>query len=160
MDDFRAGRHVVHRLYAHLVFTTKYRRGAIHTDRVRDLLREVMTSVAADVGAQIDTLEADGDHVHLLVSYPPQLALSRLVNALKGVSSRRLRQQGWPEVRRVLWGEAFWSPSYCVVSCGGAPLDVIKEYIENQNNPERDRRGAKARARKREKKSDGKKVGP
>lgn len=160
MDDFRAGRHVVHRLHAHLVFTTKYRRGAIHTGRVRDLLREVMTSVAIDVGAEIDTIEADGDHVHILVSYPPQLALSRLVNALKGVSSRRLRQQGWPEVSRVLWGEAFWSPSYCVVSCGGAPLDIIRSYVENQNSPERDRRGAKARARKRQQKSDGKKAEP
>ena len=98
---------MVHRLHAHLVFTTKYRRGAIHTERVRDLLREVMTSVGEDVGAQIDTIEADGDHVHLLVDYPPQLALSRLVNVLKGVSSRRLRQRDWPEVRRVLWGKAF-----------------------------------------------------
>ena len=160
MDDFRAGRHVVHRLYAHLVFTTKYRRGAIHTDRVRDLLREVMTSVGEDVGAQIDTIEADGDHVHLLVSYPPQLALSRLVNALKGVSSRRLRQRDWPEVRHVLWGKAFWSPSYCVVSCGRAPLDIIRTYIDEQDNPERDRRGAKARARKRERKKDGKKREP
>lgn len=160
MDDFRAGRHVVHRLHAHLVFTTKYRRGAIQTDRVRDLLQEVMISVAEDVGARIDTIEADGDHVHLLVSYPPQLALSRLVNALKGVSSRHLRQRDWPEVRRVLWGKAFWSPSYCVVSCGGAPLDIIRAYIDEQDNPERDRRGAKARARKREKKKDGKRREP
>lgn len=160
MDDFRAGRHVVHRLHAHLVFTTKYRRGAIHTDRVRELLRDVMMSVAADAGAEITAIEADGDHVHLLIAYPPQLALSRLVNSMKGVSSRRLRKEGWPEVRSVLWGDAFWSPSYCVVSCGGAPLDIVKAYVENQNSPERDRRGAKARARKREKKNDRKKVGP
>lgn len=92
--------------------------------------------------------------------YPPQLALSRLVNALKGVSSRRLRQRDWPEVRRVLWGKAFWSPSYCVVSCGGAPLDIIRAYIDEQDNPERDRRGVKARARKRERKKDGKRREP
>lgn len=158
MSDFRAGRHVVHRLHAHLVFTTKYRRGAIHTDRVRKLLKEVMISVASDMGAAIEAIEADGDHVHILVAYPPHLALSALVNSLKGVSSRRLRQQGWQEVERVLWGTAFWSPSYCVVSCGGAPLDIIKEYVDAQNAPDRDRRGAAQRARRKaEKKERGKK---
>lgn len=152
MDDFRAGRHVVHRLHAHLVFTTKYRRGAIRTDRVRLLLKEVMTSVADDMGATVEVVEADGDHVHLLVNYPPHLALSTLVNGLKGVSSRRLRQQDWPEVTCVLWGTAFWSPSYCVVSCGGAPLDIIKAYVETQDAPDRDRRGAAQRARRKEEK--------
>jgi len=73
-----------------------------------------------------------------------------LVNALNGVSSRRLRQQGWPEVRNVLWGKAFWSPSYCVVSCGGAPLEIVKAYVETQNAPDRDRRGAAQRAWRRE----------
>lgn len=136
-------------------FTTKYRKGAIHTNRVRELLRAAMTSVATDAGAEISAIEADGDHVHLLIEYPPQLALSRLVNSLKGVSSRRLRQQGWPEVRRILWGDAFWSPSYCVVSCGGAPIDIVKAYVENQNSPERDRRGAKARARNGKRKMTG-----
>src|SRR5690606_25095228 len=98
-------------------------------------------------------VEADGDHVHLLLNYPPQLAISTLVNALKGVSSRRLRQQGWPEVRNVLWGKAFWSPSYCVVSCGRAPLEIVKAYVETQNAPDRDRRGAAQRARRREEKN-------
>ncbi len=86
----------------------------------------------------------------------PQLALSRLVNAMKGVSSRRLRQKDWPEVRRVLWGDHFWSPSYCVVSCGGAPLDIVKTYVETQNDPERARRGAVIRAAKRKRKHEAK----
>ena len=148
MDDFRTGKHVAHRLHVHLVLTTKYRRGAIVTDRVRELLKSVLTSVASDMGAEVTAVEADQDHVHLLIAYPPQLALSRLVNSLKGVSSRRLRQQDWPEVRRVLWGEAFWSPSYCVVSCGGAPLEIVKAYVEGQNAPERDRRSTAQRARR------------
>ena len=146
MSDFRTGRHVVHRLNAHLVLTTKYRRDAIRTDRVRDLLKGVMTSVAADMGATLEAVEADGDHIHLLISYPPQLALSKLVGSLKGVSARRLRQQGWPEVRRVLWGGSFWSPSYCVVSCGGAPLEVVRTYVETQADPDRARIGQKMRA--------------
>lgn len=151
MSNFRSGRHVVHALHAHVVFTTKYRRGAIETDRVADLLKTTMTSVAADMGAEILACEADGDHMHLLVAYPPQLALSHLVNALKGVSSRKLRQKDWPEVTSKLWGKAFWSPSYCVVSCGGAPLEIVKSYVENQNVPGRIRSGAARRAAEKEK---------
>ena len=108
----------------------------------------MLTSVAADMGAEVTAVEADRDHAHLLIAYPPQLALSRLVNGLKGVSSRRLRQQDWPEVRRVLWGEAFWSPSYCVAPCGGAPLGIVKAYVEGQNAPKRSRRSAAQRARR------------
>jgi putative transposase len=93
---------------------------------------------------------ANGDHVHLLVAYPPQLALSRLVNSLKGVSSRRLRQQGWPEVTRRLCGEAFWSPSYCVVSCGSAPVEIVRAYVEAQNAPGRICTGGIKRAQARE----------
>lgn len=155
MDDYRGGKHVIHALNVHLVLTTKYRRGAITTDRVRDLLKSVLTDIANDMGASVSAVEADGDHVHILMSYPPQMALSRLVNSLKGVSSRRLRQQDWPEVKRVLWGGAFWSSSYCVVSCGGAPLEIVKTYIESQNAPGRDRRGAEHRAWKREQKKNG-----
>ena len=64
--------------------------------------------------------------------YPPGLALSVLVNQLKGVSSRRLRQQYPTEVRKYLWGKHVWSPSYIAASCGGAPLTIIKQYIEQQ----------------------------
>ena len=72
------------------------------------------------------------DHVHLLVKYPPKVALSTLVNSLKGVSARMVRQANFEEVQRMLWGEHFWSPSYCAVSCGGAPLEIVKRYIQNQ----------------------------
>jgi putative transposase len=74
----------------------------------------------------------DTDHVHLLVEFPPKLALSRLINSLKGVSARRLRAAALPEVRDKLSGVHFWSPSYCAVSCGGAPLEIIKRYVEQQ----------------------------
>jgi len=74
---------------------------------------------------------------HLLVTYPPKVALSRLVMSLKTISSMRVRAHGWPEVTRALHGDHFWSPSYAVVSCGGAPLDVVKAYVENQQSPNR-----------------------
>jgi putative transposase len=135
-DDWRSGRHVVYRLHAHIILTPKYRR-KIMTDRVTGLLCEVFTEVCERHGAALDECEADRDHAHLLISYPPKVALSRLVGALKTNSSRRIRERRWPEVERALSGEHFWSPSYAVVSCGDAPLEVIAEYVRNQDHDPR-----------------------
>ena len=129
--DFRTGRHVVFNLQAHLVFVPKYRRGVI-TERVFVTLRTAWDQVCADFECELRETGWEADHVHLLVAYPPKVALSRLVNSLKGVSARRLRAANLPEVRAKLWGEHFWSPSYCVVSSGGAPLETVKRYIQKQ----------------------------
>jgi putative transposase len=99
-----------------------------------------MESVCADFGGKLLAFDGEEDHVHLVVEYPPKVALSSLVNSLKGVSSRLIRKLDLPEVRSRLWGDAFWSPSYCVVSCGGAPLEVIRQYVEEQRSPFRHRR--------------------
>jgi len=157
---FRTGRHVAHLLHAHLVLTTKYRRDAITTDRVRESLHSSMQGVCSDFETEILAWEADDDHVHLLVAYPPKASLSKLVNALKGASSYRLRGLDLPEVKKVLWGSSFWSPSYCVVSCGGAPLETIKAYVEHQRDPERSKRGQKARAAAKVARSKRKKKAP
>jgi len=71
---------------------------------------------------------------------PPRVAVSTLVNRLKGASSRVIGKENFPEVARHLCGEHFWSPSYCVVSSGGAPLEIIKQYVEQQRTPDRKRR--------------------
>lgn len=68
-------------------------------------------------------------------AYPPKVAISKLVGSLKGVSARRLRQEIPNRIRRYLWGAHFWAPSYFTASCGGAPLSILKEYIENQKRP-------------------------
>jgi putative transposase len=96
---------------------------------------EIMREVCEGFGAELREFNGETDHVHLLVQYPPNVALSRLVNSLKGVSSRRLRQEFAAHIRRDLWGEHFWSPSYFAGSCGGAPLSIIKNYIEQQRRP-------------------------
>lgn len=67
--------------------------------------------------------------------YPPKVAVSALVNSLKGVSSRMIRQKNYPSIRRKLWGDALWSPSYFAGSCGGAPIAVVRQYIEQQQTP-------------------------
>jgi putative transposase len=128
---FRTGRHVVFNLHAHLVFITKYRRGVI-TQRVRAELEQSFRKVCEDFESELLEFDGGDDHVHLLVAYPPKVALSRLVNSLKGVSARRIRTRDFPEVGGKLFRTAFWSPSYCAVSCGGAPLDIIKRYIQDQ----------------------------
>ena len=130
-SDFRTGRHVVHQLHAHLVLVPKYRRKVI-TERVFQVLLEALRGVCADFECELCEFGYEPDHVHLLVSFPPKVALSALVNSLKGVSARRLRAAQLPEVTAKLWGSHFWSPSYCAVSCGGAPLAIVKQYVERQ----------------------------
>jgi putative transposase len=130
-SGFRTGGQVVYKLHVHLVFITKYRRGVI-SDRARDFLRETLDKVCQDFAAELMEFEGEDDHVHLLVAYPPKVAISALVNSLKGASAYRLRRQNFPEVREKLWGAHFWSPSYCAVSCGGAALEVVRTYIQNQ----------------------------
>ncbi len=79
-------------------------------------------------------VEFDGkdDHVHLLVNYPPKIAIPSLVNSLKGVSSRLIRKKNYPSIQKALWGNSLWSPSYFAGSCGGAPLEIVKQYIQQQ----------------------------
>jgi len=122
---------VVFELHVHLVFVPKYRRGVI-TQRVYDILHGAWQKVCKDFEVVLEEANFEDDHVHLLVNYPPKVSLSKLVNSLKGVSARRVRQANLPEVRKALWGQHFWSPSYLAVSCGGAPLETIKKYVQSQ----------------------------
>jgi putative transposase len=131
-DEYRRGRHVVSALNVHLVFVTKYRRGVLTGDHL-DALRDVFARVCADFGADLLEMDGEDDHVHLLVAYPPQVAVARLVNSLKGVSARRLRQRYQLRTHR----EHLWSPSYFAASAGGAPLEVLKQYVRQQRTPGR-----------------------
>ena len=99
--------------------------------RLRDLFEE--TCVQMD--AEILEFNGEDDHVHLLVSCPPKLAVSNLVQKLKGKSAYFLRKEYQEQIKDKLWGNHFWSPSYCVVSCGGASLETVKKYIEEQRRP-------------------------
>lgn len=129
--DFHRGRHVVYNLNAHLVFIPKYRKKVI-TPRVFSVLCKVFEDVCKDFECELKERGYEDDHVHLLVGYPPKVSLSALVNSLKGVSARILRAENIPEVEKKLWGDHFWSPSYCAVSCGGAPLEIVKQYVNQQ----------------------------
>ena len=105
------------------------------TDELLHTCEQAMREVCEDFDATLAEFNGEDDHVHLLVQYPPTVQLSRLVNSLKGVSSRILRREHPQEIKQMLWGDHLWSPSYFVGSCGGAPLSIVKEYIENQKRP-------------------------
>ena len=121
-------------MHVHLVFVTKYRR-EVFTKEIRNDLRSLFSGVCHDFEAELVEFDGEDDHVHLLVNYPPKVAVSVLVNSLKGVSSRMIRQKKYPSIRKKLWGGALWSPSYFAGSCAGAPLSVIRQYIEQQKTP-------------------------
>ena len=133
--DLRRGRHVVFNLHVHLVFVAKYRR-KVFTKEVLDDMRGIFESVCTDFEAQLVDFDGENDHVHLLVNYPPKVSISKLVNSLKGVSSRMIRKKNYPSIHEKLWGGALWSPSYFAGSCGGAPITIIRQYIEQQNTPD------------------------
>ncbi len=122
-------------MHAHLVFVTKYRHPvftATHLNR----LEQIMSDVCGDFEAELSEFNGEDNHVHLLVHFPPKVALSKLVNSLKGVSSRLLRKE-FEDIRVAYWkGVRLWSGSYFAGSVGGAPLEVLREYIEQQARPD------------------------
>lgn len=132
--EVRTGRHCVFILHAHLVFVTKYRKAAFTNDMLNSL-RTYFEKVCSDFDCEIEEFNGEKDHVHLLINYPPKLSISKLVNSLKGVSSRRLRIDYAKDLNKVYWKGVLWSPSYFAGSVGGAPLSVLKQYIKQQQRP-------------------------
>ena len=132
-NGIRHGRHCVFRMHVHLVFVAKYRRKVSDGDAI-DRMRRMFGKVCEDMEASLIEMDGEDNHVHLLVEYPPRLAVSVLVNSLKGVSSRLLRKER-PDLKKRYWKNMLWSPSYFASSCGGAPISIIRQYIEQQETP-------------------------
>ena len=148
-DIYRREKSSVSKINLHLVFVVKYRK-QLFTKEILDSMKNVMNGVAKKMNFKILEIEGETDHVHLLVEIPPKLAVSQMVNALKGVSSRMLRKN-YPQLRKY---KSLWSPSYFAISCGGAPQsvrsdrrrsddwdsfavrDAIENYIREQSTPE------------------------
>lgn len=132
-NDIRRGRHVIFKLHVHLVFVPRYRRSVFDRDAL-ERLQTMFARVCSDFEAALTDFNGEADHVHLLVEYPPKVAVSTLVNSLKGVSARRLRQER-PDLAHRYWRGGLWSASYFAASCGGAPVAVLRQYIEQQQAP-------------------------
>jgi len=130
MQNLRTKRHVTYSLHMHLVFVTKYRK-KVFTDKMYERLHFHFDRVCNNFECKLVETKGGKDHVHLLVETLPHTTPSRLVNSLKGVSSRFLRKE-FPGLEQYYWKGGLWSPSYFIASCGGVPLDIVKEYIEKQ----------------------------
>ena len=123
-------RHAAHLLHAHIVFVTKYRKkvlGELHLAA----FKEAASLICVELEAELLECDGEADHVHLMIVYPPKLAISKLVNALKASTSKRLRNE-FIDLRAAYEKPVLWSRSYFAGSCGGAPLEVVKKYIQNQ----------------------------
>ena len=122
--------HSVFLMYYHLVFVVKYRRKVID-DTVSDRLKEIFEYIAPNYNIALQEWNHDIDHIHILFKGQPNSELSKFINSYKSASSRLVKKE-YPQIRQKLWQEAFWSKSFCLLTTGGAPIDVIKKYIEKQ----------------------------
>ena len=127
---YKSNNNVVYSCKYHVVWCPKYRRKVL-IQGVDDRLKEIIQQVAYEHEADIIEMEVMSDHVHLLVEVDPQYGIHRLIRLVKGRSSRLLRQE-FPWLKSRL--PTLWTNSYFVSTVGGAPLAVIKQYIENQKN--------------------------
>lgn len=122
--------HSVFCLHYHLVLVVKYRRKVID-DTFSQRLREIFEYIQPSYNITLQEWNHDQDHVHVLFSAHPNSELTKFLNAYKSASSRLIKKE-FPEIRQKLWKEYFWSRSFCLISTGGAPIEVIKKYIESQ----------------------------
>ncbi len=121
------------KLHVHLVFVAKYRR-RVFDARAIDVLRDIFADVCSDALATLVEMDGEGDHVHLLVEYPPKVAVSSLVNEPQGCFQSLAARQQRPDIRKRYWKGVLWSPSYFASSCGGAPISIVRQYIEQQQS--------------------------
>jgi putative transposase len=122
--------HSVFMLWYHLILVTKYRR-EVFTDDISNRAKEIFENIATNYHITLIEWNHDSDHVHILFRSHPKTELSKFINAYKSASSRLIKQE-FESVRNKLWKSYFWSQSFCLLTSGGAPIDVIKQYIESQ----------------------------
>jgi putative transposase len=133
--DYRKGSHSIFDIKLHVVWITKYRKPVLHGD-VGQQTRDIIRRICEELDVQILAGNVRLDHIHLLLSIPPQLSVSKLMQRLKGVSSRKLLQQN-AGLRQEFWGRHLWARGYFAVSSGNVTDDIIAEYIKNQDEVER-----------------------
>jgi len=128
--ELDSNNHSVFLMYYHLVLVIKYRRKVID-DGISNRLKEIFEYVAPKYNITLQEWNHDNDHVHILFKAHPNTELSKFINAYKSASSRLIKKEN-QQIRKFLWAEYFWSRSFCLITTGGAPIEVIKRYIESQ----------------------------
>lgn len=128
--DFDTNQHSVFLLHYHLIMCIKYRNKVID-DPISLRLKEMFEYIAPKYHITLEEWNHDIDHVHVLFRGHPNTEISKFINAYKSASSRIIKKE-FPHIRKSLWKEMFWSQSYCLITTGGATVDVIKQYIQSQ----------------------------
>ena len=135
LSSYDKNQHSVYLLYYHLILVVKYRR-KVFDEAVSLRAKEIFSYIAPSYGITLEEWNHDEDHVHVMFRAKPATEISRFINAYKSASSRLLKKE-YPEIRNKLWKEYFWSRSFCLITAGGAPIEVIREYIESQGEKNR-----------------------
>ena len=130
----------------HIILVTKYRRPAIYGDVEKIIKSQIHEVVEKSFEGQVIEMESDKDHIHVLVSIGPKYALMDVVAVMKGRTSREVRSQCWDQVKKQLWGDHFWSPSYYVATTGGVTIETLKQYVQSQ--PEKPRKAGRPKLTK------------
>ena len=133
-DTWRKGRSVIYKNTVHLVFVTKYRK-KVFSDFLLQITEDVIRETCKQMDCELIAFNGEENHLHLIVSIHPKHAISNIVGKLKGKSAYILKRDHFDQIKPVLWGKHFWSPRYCVVSTGGASLEIVANYIKGQLRP-------------------------
>lgn len=123
--------HSVFLLYYHLVLVVKYRRN-VFDDDMSDYAKDMFVRLSENYNITLVEWNHDVDHVHILFKAHPNTEMTKFINAYKSASSRLIKRD-FPQVKKKLWKEMFWSRNFCLLTTGGSPIDVVKTYIENQS---------------------------
>lgn len=128
--ELRTNNHSVFAIHFHLILVVKYRRKVINNE-ISERLKGIFRSIEGNYNITLEEWNHDLDHVHILFSSEPNSNISKFINAYKSASSRLIKKE-YPSIRSRLYKEAFWSQSFCLISTGGATIEIIKKYIESQ----------------------------
>ena len=134
--DYNSHQHSVYKLTYHAVFVVKYRREVITQGMLQDM-RMLTARLMEGYGGKLTEMDGEADHVHVLFELPPSAAPSRIVCSLKTQLSKVIRAKYKDDLKEKLWGDAFWAGSYFLTTTGGASIEVVEKYIQNQGKPKR-----------------------
>lgn len=115
----------------HLVWVTKYREKVFYDVKRQDTMKEILEKIATNYGVTIQNMEVMPDHIHMMISFPPDMTPSSIVKSLKGTSARQWFK-AFPETKKQLWGGHLWSPSYFMSTLGNVSKEIVNQYIDNQ----------------------------
>lgn len=127
---FDTNNHSVFLLQYHLIMCIKYRNRVVN-NTISERLKEIFEYISPKYNIILEEWNHDADHVHVLFRGQPNTEISKFINAYKSASSRLIKKE-FPQIRKLLWKEMFWSQSYCLLSTGGATADIIRQYIQSQ----------------------------